>query len=92
MIFANGLEFSKWSWPCTYPNLMSIFGVIHLEFYFKAWTLCLMSTITLFYKNPRFEFDFNANDRLNGQFEFSKWYEYIFAKLGILLQKSPCVY
>jgi hypothetical protein len=58
---ANGLEFSKWSWPCTYPNLMFVFGVVHLEFYFKVCTLCLMCAIALFYSNPRFEFDFNAN-------------------------------
>jgi hypothetical protein len=25
---------------------------------------------------------------LNGQFEFSKWYEYIFAKLGILCRND----
>jgi hypothetical protein len=38
-----------------------------------------MCIVALFYSNPRFEFDFNANDH----FEFSKWFEYIFAKLGI---------
>jgi len=32
----NVLEFSKLSWPCTYPSLMFMFGVVHLEFYFKA--------------------------------------------------------
>jgi hypothetical protein len=58
-------------------------GVVYLEFCFKAWTLCSMCIVALLYSFPRFEFDFNANDH----FEFSKWFEYIFAKLGILLQK-----
>jgi len=67
---------------------MFVFGVVHLEFCLKAWTLCLMCTIALLYRNPRFEFDFNVNNH----FEFSKWSKYIFAKIGILLQKWPCVY
>jgi len=62
---------------------MFVFGVVHLEFCLKAWTLCLMCTIALLYRNPRFEFDFNVNNH----FEFSKWSKYIFAKIGILLQK-----
>jgi hypothetical protein len=62
---------------------MFVFGVVHFEFCLKTWALCLMCTIALLYSNPRFEFNFNANDH----FEFSKWSEYIFAKLGILLQK-----
>jgi hypothetical protein len=47
------LEFSKWSWPCKYPNVLSFFGVVHLEFYCNVWILCLMCTIALFYSNPR---------------------------------------
>jgi hypothetical protein len=53
MISSNGLEFSKWSWPCTYPYVLSFFGAAHLEFYCNAWTLCLMCTIVLFYSNQR---------------------------------------
>jgi hypothetical protein len=62
MTSSKWLEFSNWSWPCTYPSLMFIFGVVHHEFRFKLWTLCLMCIVALLYSNPRFEFDFNAND------------------------------
>jgi hypothetical protein len=57
---------------------MSIFGVVYLEFCFKAWTLCLMCTLALLYSNMQM-------NHFYGQFEFSKQFEYIFAKLGILL-------
>jgi hypothetical protein len=35
--FCKWAWISKWSQPSTYPNLMFVFGVIHLEFYFKTW-------------------------------------------------------
>jgi hypothetical protein len=51
---ANGLEFSKWSWPCTYPSLMFVFSVVHLKFYFKE-NLMLNAYNNLFYSNIKFE-------------------------------------
>jgi hypothetical protein len=55
-------DFCKWVWifkvvMAMYISKFDVFsGVIHVKFYFKAWTLCLMCIIALFYSNPRFEF------------------------------------
>jgi hypothetical protein len=55
-------DFCKWAWIFKVVMAMYIskfdvfFGVMHVEFYFKAWTLCLMCIVALFYNNPRFEF------------------------------------
>jgi hypothetical protein len=51
--------------------LMFVFGVVHLEFFFKAWTLCLMCIIALFYSNPNLNLILMQMTTLNGQFEFS---------------------